>query len=256
MNKPLAAADVLKPEAIHDYRAQIDLVWTQVVQLNAHLYLLEKIAEFPFDLFLPTNDLCWVLFAEALYDSSLMAISRLVVDQAGDLLTIRHVKNYVFTNAKSGGGITQVQDELRALNFDAQISNTQEVIRELRHKWVAHLRRDTLAQKSDGIPSVPVVPVRDLKAVAHSICDLIEAISFDAGRSFIYPEYDPNVTSPRTADPRTDIERLLDWIAEKSDLLHAPEDQPEVWTDAKAKLNEESLKVFNVYRSKLGLPSV
>lgn len=254
MKEPFPAAKVLKPDSIPTYRAEIDLLWSQAVGLNANLYLLDKLARFPFDLFLPNADLCWLLFQDAIYESCVMAIWRIVVDKKGIFLTLGGLKGYVFANALDTPEAESVKEEVAKLRFEKSVSTTAEVVRRIRHEWLAHLKRDAAVIGTSAIPSVPIITVEEMQRVAETVNELIRVLSFDAGRAFVYLEYDPSYTPPRGIDPRKDIEKLLDEIADQSELLHVPEERPDDWPHQRSLLSDDELKLYNDYRRRLDLP--
>lgn len=254
MERPIPASAVLKPEAIPQYRTDGDLLWSQTVALNANLYLLERLSRFPFDLFIGGSDLCWTLFEDSLYESSLLAIWRIAVDTGRDFLTLRRLRAFVFENSIPGESIDKIRRELGELDFDGKMKAVETQIRTLRHSWHAHLRSDAAAARDGTIPAAPNLPLPQLQEIAEHINAFSRILSFDWGRGFIYMEYEPAVVHARGSDGRSDIERELDDIAFNSDLLHMPERVPRDWPHQRKLLSEGQLEQLNLYRRKLDLP--
>jgi hypothetical protein len=56
------------------------------------------------------------------------------------------------------------------------------------------------------------------------------------------------------ADPRPDIERILDSVARESSVLRLPETNPMAWPFSRQSWPPGRLEVLNRYRRKFGLP--
>lgn len=248
------AKDLLKTDWLPTYNTQLDLLWYQAVQLNSNLYLLERIATFPFDMFAVWDQLCWSLIARSLYESCIMSIWRIVADTGSDILGLRQFKNEVLRQATDGRARDHIRRRLEAASFEKRVTKIQAAVKELRHNWLGHLMRDSVSREHASGRGMPIVPVGTLETVRDAVNEIITALSFDSGRAFTYPEYSSNVIYPTTGDSRPDIERVLDLVARSSPVLSMPEDMPDVWQHSRNALSEKELEQYNIYRKKFGLP--
>ncbi len=244
---------LLKKEWIEEYKTQIESLWLQAVQLNSNLYLLERIAVFPFNVFAHRDHLCWSLIASALYESCLMVIRRIVTDKGSDFLTLRKFKNELMQNAKDEVAKAKIADRLREVRFDKRVAAIEEQVKDLCNGWLAHLKKEVVSRSHNQTRRMPIVLVDKLKIVRDAVNDLITVLSFDTGRAFIYEEYSENVTYPRGTDSRPDIERVLDLVALNSPVLSMPDNYPDSWQDERSVFTEKELEQFNAYRKKFGL---
>ncbi|MCX5801290.1 MAG: hypothetical protein NTX17_07890 [Candidatus Eisenbacteria bacterium] len=243
--------DLLKPEWIGTYNTELDALWSQAVQLNSCLYLLEKIARFPFNVFMFRGHLCWTLIAGTLYETCLMAIWRIAVDTGADVLTLRSFKNELMQNAQDGAKLL-IADRIKSVDFDNRVVTVERSVRQLRRDWLAHLIREVASVAQAEGKGMPIIPVDRLKLVRDAINDLITALSFDAGRAFTYLPYSENVIHPIGTDPRSDIEKILDHLVESSPVFSMPEEQPDYWRHARKSFTEQELTRYNEYRTRLG----
>jgi hypothetical protein len=250
---PQISEQLLKKEWVTAYKTQIDSLWFQAVQLNSQLYLLEKIAVFPFNVFVHRDHLCWSLIANALYESCLMVIRRIVIDKNSDVLTLRKFKNKLILNAKDEVAKGEIKDRLREVCFDKRVGVIEGHVKDICIAWLAHLKNGVISGSQNQTSSMPIVPVDKLKIVRDAVNDLITALSFDTGRAFIYIEYSANVTYPRGTDSRPDIERVLDLVALNNEVLSMPDNFPDSWQYMRSAFTEKELEQFNAYRRKFGL---
>jgi hypothetical protein len=68
--------------------------------------------------------------------------------------------------------------------------------------------------------------------------------------------YYPEVMRPVDFDSRSDIEELLDNVAEDSPVLNMPERDPDYWSLVSKGYSEQEVETLNRYRVKFGLPEV
>ena len=89
--------DVIESSWIDSYKQTIDVLWWQLVRLNANIYNLEKILAFPFELFDPISPRhFWKLVENALFDSCVLIIWKVAVDNDfGEGITLQQFKNEI-----------------------------------------------------------------------------------------------------------------------------------------------------------------
>lgn len=245
---------LLKSEWLGTYNTELDLLWSQAVQLNSNLYLLDKIARFPFNVFMFRDHLCWNLIASALYESCLMSIWRIVIDTGSDVLALRSFKNELMQNAQDDAK-SLIADRISTVDFDNRVATVEKRVRELRKHWLAHLIKEVVSVAQAEGKGMPIIPVDQLKVVRNAVNELISALSFDSGRAFTYLPYSETVIHPIGTDPRSDIEKILDHLAQGSPVFSMPEKQPEYWQHhARKAFTNDELARYNEYRTKLGFP--
>jgi hypothetical protein len=95
------ANDALK-KVDHDYYERgMAFFYGELVTLNVNLFIMDKIAEFRFDLFTGVEQRTFfrMVFHNFFY-ASLLIITRIAADQGGDLFTLPHFKNRIRQSVK------------------------------------------------------------------------------------------------------------------------------------------------------------
>ena len=92
--------DVIKPEFLDTYTREIETLWQQVLRLNAYIYCMERIEEFPFDLLQHNPSPFWTLVEESMFESLTMVINRILIDKDNDgrNLTLEGFKDKIVCN--------------------------------------------------------------------------------------------------------------------------------------------------------------
>lgn len=183
-----------------------------------------------------------------------MCAWRIAVDSGSDLLTIRHVKNEVLRNIPDLQVRQELTRELKSLEFDKTLKDIQHVIREYRHRRLAHFRFDTTVPEGDKTNAVPRPFGQDLDKVSSAIGQMINTLGFEMEYAFLLSDYDPRVIHPKHSNHQPDIEMLLDEEARSSKNLRLPESDPERWEILREKYSEAEMLIFNQYRLRFGLP--
>ncbi len=95
---------------------------------------------------------------------------------------------------------------------------------------------------------------RQLKVLCDKLNSLMGALTFNVETLLLPIVYSPRLHRPAGSDTKTDIERLLDFVADSSQVLHAPEKRPQLWEHQRGKLTAKEVAQVNFYRRKFGLP--
>ena len=246
----------IKGDWIQEYEAALEILWHQSVRMDSDMYILEKIAKFPFGLFAPPNPIFWTLIADALYSNIIMIAWRILGDTGSDVLTLRKLKNKMLKNARSETSRRFILDRLKGANFDVRVKRSIKLIKQVRNDWLAHFKEDVVRSAHAKQHGMPIISANHLVSLRDATNDLITALSLDSGRAHTFLEYSDDVIRPDGMDPRSDIEMLLDLIAQNSSLFRMPEDQIEFWPCYRQGLSAENLAVLNSYRKKFGLSEV
>jgi len=140
--------------------------------------------------------------------------------------------------------------ELCRVKFDNITNDLLKKARALRVQRVAHTDEEIALGQVEGSK----VSFGELKILRDSLVEILDAISFNNFYMMMPFQYSPTVQRPIGTDVRTDIEKLLDYVAQHSSLLNAPESDPNGWSWRKQLLSEKDLSLFNSYRKKFNLP--
>ncbi len=243
--------DAIESSWLEEYERRMNVLWWELVRLNSNLYILDKLLDFPFDLFLPMPDqstffniVLWNLF-----EFSILTAWKLVEDT----LTLRSCKNeirqHMRSKFKSG-----FDAALKETKFERQIERLVEPVKTLGDKRIAHLDRD-FNLSSQQVEEMRV-SLSDLRVLRDALNQLFEVLCFGHERRVLPIEYHPEVVRPPGVDARSDIEKLLDNIARDSPLLNMPENEPDRWSYFRQGLSGDVLQVLNEYRKKSGKPEV
>jgi len=233
----------------------MNLLWLEeLVLLNSNLYILEKLLDFPFDLFvMPDRRTFFRLVEINLFRSCIMIVWGLVEDPDPGSLTLLRFKNEIRRHIRPQYA-SSFDVDLKEAKFDRQIKQVRDRVRTLRNKRIAHLDRDF--NLSPQQMKEMRVSLSDLRALRDALNKLFKVLCFRCQRSVLPIEYHPEVIHPPGVDARSDIEELLDNIARNSALLNMRENEPDRWPYFRQGLPNEVLRVVNEYRRKFGLPEV
>jgi hypothetical protein len=238
--------DVLDESILQEYKQKIELFYLEhLVPLNTNIYILEKLLHFPFELFIDAHrSIFFPIIYQNTYQISLLIVSRLANDQDGDFLTLVQFKNWLTKNIR-----TAYQENFNAwikkTRFDNETKKLLKRTQELRHSYIAHIKR---------VPSISTeenLNLGELKNLRDTLNRLLDALSFNTDRIMLPIPY------AFSDGENTDIDDILDSVAKESPLLNAPEQDPLYWESLKSAaspLSEADVRVINLYRRKFGLP--
>jgi hypothetical protein len=242
----LNAKDILEETRFNEYEAGMGFFFSELVELNTIIYLAEAIIEFPFDLFVGSdNTIFFGVVMRSFHNSVIITITRLATDIAGDLHTLPHFKTWVRDSMKPEFK-SLFEDRLRTARFDHEVRRLLRKAKGLRDNRIAHTTQDFVS----GSVTVYRPSISELRTMRNALNSLLDALSFNVEYIMLPIPYSANITPKRP----TDIEEILDCIAKNSHLLNMPERYPERWSKRRAKLEkEDKLTIFNGYRRKFGL---
>jgi hypothetical protein len=246
--------DLIKPLWLDSYKKQTEAIWWQLVQLNSNVFVLEKLAEFPFDLFVYPPSPMWQLAYDALFETSVMIVWRVGVDKDAKVLTIPKLVSQVKDNLRQGTYRYELEDALHAMKFDEAIAKLERPIMLLRQNRLAHFNTKWNLEPSPDQINQSRLQLSHLKEAAHTLNSLFNFVCFGHEYALLPDPYSPDVYHAPDADARSDVEKLLDLVARNSVLLNVPERQPDLWPHWRGGLSREELGVLNKYRAKFGLP--
>ena len=236
----LNAKDVLVEDALPEYKRWMDFFYLeQLVPFNASIYVMERILEFPLQLFADSGDsIFFTLVLRNFFDAALLTITRLASDKKGDLYTLLQFKNSVRSQVKPAYR-EGFQRYLRRTRFDKQTHIMLDKAKQLRHARVAHIRKEFNLSEDDRLDFEEVKLLRD------SLNSILDTLSFSVGHLMLPIQYSPRVIHPKGIDSRSDIERLLDSVARNSAILNLPEREPDYWPIYRENLSKQALEALN-----------
>ena len=224
------------------------------MRLNTSVFILEKIAAFPFHLFAPLENPFWKTVYECLFETSVMVIWRIAVDTHHDALTIRRLKNGVRKNMREHHSLGLLDAELRRIHFTRDLSLIEDRVRDLRHNYIAHFSDSWNIDPDPEMVKERMIRLSELQEACELVNSLFRLLCFGHGRGVLPIQYDPSVRRPAGAGSRPDIERILDSMARDSALLNMLERERDYWISYRKQLPERDLYELNRYRRKFGLP--
>jgi hypothetical protein len=223
----------------------------QLVPLNLNIYFVEQIIQFPFGLFtVPEEVIFFRTVVHNFIDVGLLIITRVATDQKKGYTLLRfknRVRDIIKPEYKD-----LFDQRMREVRFDAKTRGIFKKARDLRNERIAHLSEAYVT----GTSTIEAVDFSDLKMLRDTLNSLLDALSFNVERVMLPIEYDPRVQHPVGTKHTTDIEKILDSVAQNSPLLKMHEEHPTRWTYQKNRLNDEEFILLNRYRKKFGLPEV
>lgn len=246
--------DVLEAAWIPTYKRQISILHNHLARVRSTLFILERVAEFPFDLFAKHPGPFWTLVRQSLETTVVIGLWRILLDTDGESLTLRQLKNRVMAKAVDDQARELVANRLRSSAAEKRIGQIEGKVAELRHKHLAHLDLAEATGESGQAtsPKVFIAELRELAAAAH---DLINAIGIGTYYMTLYPDYDPSVTR---GDQRivADVEAILDEMVRRCDAIRMPEEKPYEFRFYWEQRTPRQREAYNAYRKKLGLAEV
>jgi len=246
------AKDVLEDDALVEYEEGLSFFYSELVGLNVNIYILDQVAQFPFDLFVPRDDrIFWDMVIRNFFSAGVLTITRLATDNAADLHTLISFKNRIRQLVKHEYK-QSFDTRLRQARFDRETHALLESARQLRVNSIAHTRKNRVPEGAESIR----INFSELKALRDALNLLLDALSFNVENMVLPIPYNPKVLHPAGSDARTDVEKILDCLARDSYLLNMPERNPERWRHRRERLSDEAIRQVNSYRQKFNLPAV
>ncbi|MCG2767317.1 MAG: hypothetical protein L6435_02890 [Anaerolineae bacterium] len=248
----LTPEEVLTKGSVAKYEEGRKFFWLgQMVPLNASIYIVERIQEFPFDVFAtaPWDTLFFKLVVHNFLNSIVVTISRLV-DPHHEAYTLTKFKKTVLKLVR-----TEYSDafrkRLRDAKFDKTTLEIQERVKNVRDEIIAHLDREVFL----GDRPADRVTFSEIKQLADALNCLLRTLFFGSDVLMLPVCYDPSVQHPEGT--KTDIEQILDDFAKRHPMLTLPDDQPYEWEQSlRKRFTGSQISKLNFYRRKFGLPEV
>ncbi len=239
-----------------EYEKRRDALWLELVRANASMYVIDRVLQFPGHMLLsPRHQVFLPLLVRNFADAVLLLVVGTLTDPDPRSLTFSTLKDWIVENCRR-----KVRPQLRAyLKNQAtpgEISGLVDRAKKLRNKLVAHLDRQHLLEAAAMADvQLTLLELRDLLEETNKLMSGL-CLGRGRGRDMLPFQYSPLVEYPQGMDPRSDIEYLLDLLAEDSAVLRMPEEQVQSWPGFAGNLKREDREAFNDWRARLGLPKV
>ncbi|MGH9420962.1 MAG: hypothetical protein ACRD3J_13385, partial [Thermoanaerobaculia bacterium] len=138
------------------------------------------------------------------------------------------------------------QDRLDETRLNRETEALAQLARRYRDGHIAHLRLEAVRKEFVDSPVL-----NELDQLVEETERLFGPLLFGADASFLPPIYDPSI---RAANPprQTDIEKILNFLAQDSFVLNEPESHPLAWTRIRASMTPDEVTTFNQWRIRIG----
>lgn len=244
--------DVIAKNYLEVYKNEREIIYEQLIKIANNLYIAEKIIDFPFELFtFKGHRDFWNLTSVALFDSTVLAIWTLAVDNKG--FSLRRFRNKINGEWKRPDITSSVDEKFRGrlkeLNFNKRISEVADKINKVRNHHIAHL--DYNAKLGIGAKGDIVqyrISIEDLKSILQVLHELFNTLGFDIHSYLLLWDYVPR----RDKNYTTDIDDLLTFVASQSYYLRNAEPfMKENQQEAIGKLSDEQRALVAEWRKKV-----
>lgn len=245
----LAPSDVmLDEEALAEYWEIRDLLYEYVLQLNANIYIVEKIFKFPFTLFDKRMPRFFSMVVNNFLNIAVLNIINLVGDAKSDFHTLTYFKNELHLRFLKPKYRTAFLKHLKAIKFDKETTALLQKAKALRDGRLAHVKREYDADSTR-------LSLEEIRVLRDEVNELFDGLSFNEWSAKLpWNYYDDN--SVLGARYPSDIEEILDSYARDSNLLNLPERQPAMWSLVQEELIDSDIDRLNDFRRKFGKSEV
>jgi hypothetical protein len=242
--------EVLEEGFLTEYNSGIHFFHLQLVHLNANIYILDHVLEFPYRVLLPGDRSLFFRYVfENSFYASLLIITRIATDQGSEFFTLPRFKNKV-REAMQMKYRKEFDELLRAAKFNKNVQLMLEKAATLRSMRVAHSLEDFVI----GIAEEPIVNFGELKTLRDHLVELFDVFTFNVDHLLEPSQYSPRLEIGIGGKMKSDIQELLELIASNSPGLKMPETDPKSWKILRSILHERELRAFNQFRNTFGLP--
>jgi AbiU2 len=251
----LKTTDIIAPTHIAAYELEVGTIANEVTNFNANLYLMQKVFNFPWDLILDDYGPFWEYVEKALFDSVILSIWKLCIDTEARGLTLSKLKNNILRDYIKAEFRDEFNARVKAADYNAKLAAVQGVYTEIRHNYVAHFNFMKNAK-----PTADEIKARqlDLKVIFDTrdlINTMYQVLSLDR-YAFLPVQYYPDSMNLAVGGPPgTDIDKLLDLIAQNSEIVNMPERQADYWPIFKESRPPKEIEFILAMRKKFGMPA-
>ena len=141
----LSPEKVIKPEYLEEYESGVKHIWQNgLVGLNTNLFILRKLIDFPFDIFFLASEIVfWNLTMARLYESSILIIYHLVLDQDKRTFHLGNLRDEIFAKYCKESSKEMVTLRMKEINSDSALTNElKNRILFYRNNYIGHLKSE------------------------------------------------------------------------------------------------------------------
>jgi len=233
-----------------------EVLWAEIVQLIANVFVMEKIASFPFELFWESDRYFWDVTFNGMFDSSVLIVHKICIDNDRDVLTLHKFADEIRLNIPSDDLRDDFDEEMKAVGFKKNFGEIKALFKNERNNRIAHFNREL----NTNLRELDLEPRRKLlaklKPTTFLINNLFRVLCLGHHHAPVYHTYYTSTRFPGHAEEQSDVEKLLDLVARNDPLTNMPEEQPDFWPEFKDNLSKDDMAILNSYRKKFGLPEV
>lgn len=253
----LKAKEVLDSNWVCEYEKRIAILSQQLTEIRTTLFILKRIAQFPFHLFGEYNGPFWDIVIRSTTIAIIVGVYRIVYDKRSEVLTVDSLRKQVMEHLKKSEAKEKdrIERSLKEKNVEDRQNTIKKRINCLRNQFYGHLNADVACGVREPMAQ-PSVLLSELEDITEAVHELINAVGFETYYETIHPDYDPNVHPSRSADPKSDIERILDDMVLRCEDFRLPEEKPYEFTFYWKHLSSDERHCYNYYRRKFDLPEI
>ncbi len=234
--------DVLREGTAAEYKQGMEMFFNQLVRLNLNMEIIERILDFPADLFgvgLGASASFLATTVLNTFEASILIITKVAQDNSGsDVQTLTRFKNRIGSQLVKPEYQRAFWRKLEVARFDTETQDLLSKALALRNKDIAHLIPD---------PNLRRLTLADVKTLRDRLNLLFQSLAFNTQYVFLPLNYGSFGAG------QSDLDYILDSIAKNSKPLNYPEQNPEWWPSMRVSMSPGELKQLNKYRRKFDL---
>lgn len=246
--------EAIQEAYLEEYRNGIQFFHARMVDLHLNTYILEKLVAFPLRLFLGPDLFFFRQVILNTFQASVLIITTLASDQGSDTYSLRRFHDKLFQKWLTPEAHPVFREAFRAAGFSDDIRDLLDRAQRMRNHTIAHvLEHEVQALFSETTTRQEWLALSDLLTLREALRRFFQALTVNATYSMYPAGYfdDPS----QIGGSSTDLKRVLDAIvSQNSDVLHRPEDKPDIWQQQRRTLTSAQLRTFNDYRRISDLP--
>lgn len=249
--------EIIKPEHYNEYKVNMKFFHNELTMLNSTTFIMNKILEFPFDIFCknPDDRTFFYIVIRNFYDYSLIKISRLFKDSDDKTYNLRKFIDKMIPKYIKLEYQKNFIPRIKKLKSNKLLaSNILKRVYKLRNNIIAHSVKEFV----DNPEIIKHINFNELKKLKDYSNQLFSCLFFDITYNTIFIPYNEEIPNHRNYDSRSDIVKILDCVAKESPILKTPERYkfPSVSNSIISEWSNETLNTINKYRKKFGYTKI
>ncbi len=185
--------DVLEAGFVDEYKRGIQFFHSHLVELHTNIFILEKVLVFPFRLLAGPDQIFFRQVIINFYDVSILTITRVAADQAGDLFTLPRFKNTVVQHIKDAHQ-EPFRKQLREVRFDEETEELLARARAIRNHRIAHITQQFASNFFQRPLEQLGFNLGELKSLRDRLTALFRALAINATYRMLPIGYDTDTS--------------------------------------------------------------